>query len=154
MVGLVWRSHYSPNPMYDPEQVRPMREELTSIGFQELLTPNAVNAWIDDTKHTGLLVINSICGCAAGMARPGVRMALQHKTKPQRLATVFAGQDKEATAQARGRFGNIPPSSPSVALLKNGQVVDFLPRNRIEGRSAQQVCGDLVAMFDKHLEGA
>jgi len=136
--------------MYDPELVRPMREELTSVGFQELLTPAAVDAWIDDKSQNGLLVINSVCGCAAGMARPGVRMALQHRTKPQRLATVFAGQEKDATAKARGRFGNIPPSSPSMALLKNGEVVDFLPRHRIEGRSAEQVRDELVAMFDKH----
>ena len=136
--------------MYDPELVRPMREELTTIGFQELLTAQAVDAWIDDKKQTGLLVINSVCGCAAGMARPGVRMALQHGVKPQRLATVFAGQDKDATAKARGRFAHIPPSSPSMALLKNGEVVDFLPRHRIEGRSAEQVSAELVAMFDKH----
>lgn len=136
--------------MYDPDQVRPMREELTTIGFQELLTPGAVDTWIDDKAFTGLLVINSVCGCAAGMARPGVRMALQHAQRPQRLATVFAGQDKEATQKARSRFAHIPPSSPSVALLKNGEVVDFLPRSRIEGRSAQQVCSELVAMFDKH----
>lgn len=136
--------------MYDPDLVRPMREELTAIGFQELRTPAAVDAWIDDPNSTGLLVINSVCGCAAGMARPGVRMALAHARKPQRLATVFAGQDKEATAKARGRFAHIPPSSPSVALLKGGVVVDFLPRSRIEGRSAEQVCTELVAMFDKH----
>ena len=136
--------------MYDPELIRPMREELTSIGFQELLTPAAVDAWIDDKNQSGLLVINSVCGCAAGMARPGVRMALQHRTKPQRLATVFAGQEKDATAKARGRFAHIPPSSPSVALLKNGEVVDFLPRHRIEGRSAEQVRDELVVMFDKH----
>ena len=140
--------------MYDPELVRPMREELTKIGFQELTTPQAVDTWIDDKKQTGLLVINSVCGCAAGMARPGVRMALQHKTKPQRLATVFAGQDKEATAKARGRFAQIPPSSPSMALLKDGAVVDFLPRHQIEGRSAEQVRDALVAMFDKHFASA
>ncbi len=140
--------------MYDPDRVRPMREELTTLGFQELLTPSAVDAWIDDQAHSGLLVINSVCGCAAGMARPGVRMALQHAQRPQRLATVFAGQDKEATAQARARFGAIPPSSPSVALLKGGAVVDFLPRSRIEGRSAEQVCAELVAMFDKHRVGS
>jgi len=139
--------------MYDPELVRPMREELTSIGFQELTTPQSVDAWLD-AKQSGLLVINSVCGCAAGMARPGVRMALQHRTKPQRLATVFAGQDKEATAKARGRFAHIPPSSPSMAIVKDGQVVDFLPRHRIEGRSAEQVRDELVAMFDKHFAGA
>ena len=139
--------------MYEPDLVRPMREELTSVGFEELLTPSAVDAWIDDAS-SGLLVINSVCGCAAGMARPGVRLALQHAHKPQRLATVFAGQDKEATAQARSRFGHIPPSSPSVALFAHGKVVDFLPRNRIEGRSAQEVCSALVAMFDKYLAKA
>lgn len=135
--------------MYDPELVRPMREELTSLGFQELLTPDEVDVWIDG-EQSGLLVVNSVCGCAAAMARPGVRLALQHKTKPERLATVFAGQDKEATAQARSHFAHIPPSSPSMALFAHGKVVDFLPRHRIEGRTAQQVCTELVAMFDQH----
>lgn len=134
---------------YPPEMVRPMREELTTIGAKELLTAEAVDQWIDE-KGTGVLVINSICGCAAGMARPGVRMAMQSKNRPARFATVFAGQDLEAVAKARSRFGNIPPSSPSVALLKDGVVVDFLPRQGIERRSAEQVRDDLVAMFDKH----
>lgn len=136
--------------MYDPELVRPMREELTSIGFEELTDAPAVDAWVDNKNETGLLVINSVCGCAAGMARPGVREAIQHSARPQRLATVFAGQDKEATQQARSHFADIPPSSPSVALFKGGAVVDFLPRHRIEGRSAQEVCADLTAMFDQH----
>ena len=135
--------------MYPPELIQPMREELTSAGFQELTDAAEVDQWIDD-KASGLLVINSVCGCAAGMARPGVRAAIEHGNKPERLATVFAGQDKEATAQARSRFGDIPPSSPSMALLKDGAVVDFLPRHRIEGRSAEEVCADLVAMFDQH----
>ena len=135
--------------MYDPEVVRPMREELTSLGFQELLTPDEVDAWIGG-EQSGLLVVNSVCGCAAAMARPGVRLALQHKTRPERLATVFAGQDKEATAKARSHFAHIPPSSPSMALFAHGKVVDFLPRHRIEGRTAQQVCAELVAMFDEH----
>ena len=138
--------------MYDPELVRPMREELTSVGFQELKTPAEVDQWIDDPQP-GLLVINSVCGCAAGMARPGVRMAIQHANRPARLATVFAGNDREAVAQARSRFGQIPPSSPSMALLKDGQVVDFLPRHRIEGRSADQVRDDLIAMFEQHFAG-
>jgi putative YphP/YqiW family bacilliredoxin len=136
--------------MYDPDLVRPMREELTSIGFQELLTPEAVDAWLDDQQRSGLLVVNSVCGCAAGMARPGVRMALAHPHRPERLACVFAGQDQEATARARGRFAHIPPSSPSVAVIARGKVVDFLPRHRIEGRSAEQVRDQLVAMFDTH----
>jgi len=136
--------------VYDPELVQPLREELTSIGFEELLTPDAVDAWIDDVR-SGLLVVNSVCGCAAAMARPGVRLALEHKNKPERLATVFAGQDKEATARARSHFAHIPPSSPSMALFVHGKVVDFLPRHRIEGQSAQHVCSELVAMFDEHL---
>lgn len=135
--------------MYPPELVQPMREELTSVGFEELSTAADVDRWIDE-KASGLLVINSVCGCAAGMARPGVKAAITHANKPDRIATVFAGQDKEATAQARSRFAHIPPSSPSMALFKDGEVVDFLPRHRIEGRSADEVCGDLVAMFDKH----
>lgn len=135
--------------MYPPELLTPMREELTSVGFQELTTPAEVDQWVAD-KASGLLVINSVCGCAAGMARPGVRAAIQHGNRPARLATVFAGQDREATQQARGKFPHIAPSSPSMALFKDGQVVDFLPRHRIEGRSAQQVCDDLKAMFDQH----
>lgn len=135
--------------MYPPELIQPMREELTSAGFQELTTAADVDQWIDD-KASGLLVINSVCGCAAGMARPGVKAAIEHATKPARIATVFAGQDKDATAQARSRFSHIAPSSPSMALFKGGEVVDFLPRHRIEGRSADEVRGDLVAMFDKH----
>lgn len=138
--------------MYDPQMVAPMRAELTALGAEELLTTDAVDRWVAD-KGSGLLVINSICGCAAAMARPGVRLALQHRVRPARLATVFAGQDKEATARARGHFAHIPPSSPSVALFADGKVVDFLPRSRIEGRSAEMVAQDLVAMFDRHLGG-
>ncbi len=135
--------------MYPEELVAPMRAELTRIGAQELKTPDAVDSWVQD-KRTGLLVINSVCGCAAGMARPGVGIAMQSGARPERFATVFAGQDKEATSRARGHFAHIPPSSPSVALFKDGAVVDFLPRHRIEGRSAQDVASDLVAMFEKH----
>jgi putative YphP/YqiW family bacilliredoxin len=140
--------------MYDPELVQPMREELTRLGATELLTPAAVDAWVADRAHSGLLVVNSVCGCAAGMARPGVGIAMRHATRPQRLATVFAGQDREATTRARQHFGQIPPSSPSMALFKDGQLVDFLPRHRIEGRSAEDVGRDLIAMFDQHLAGA
>ncbi len=136
--------------MYPPELLVPMREELTSAGFSELTTPDQVDQWVAD-KASGLLVINSVCGCAAGMARPGVRMAIQHPTRPARLATVFAGQDRDATSKARSHFAHIAPSSPSVALFKDGAVVDFLPRYRIEGRTAEQVAQDLMAMFDQHL---
>jgi putative YphP/YqiW family bacilliredoxin len=136
--------------MYDPELVAPMRAELTSLGVKELLTAADVDAWLRDQRGSGLLVINSVCGCAAGMARPGVRMALQHENLPDHLATVFAGQDKEATARARSHFPQIAPSSPSMALFVDGRLVDFLPRNRIEGRSAEEVGRALVAMFDAH----
>lgn len=139
--------------MYDPELVQPMRDELTRLGAEELLTPAAVDAWVADRK-SGLLVVNSVCGCAAGMARPGVALALQDPHRPQRLATVFAGQDREATARARQHFGAIPPSSPSMALFQDGQLVDFLPRHRIEGRSAEDVGRDLAAMFAQHFAGA
>lgn len=136
--------------MYPPEMVQPMRDELTRIGAEELMTPEAVDTWVGDTE-SGLLVVNSICGCAAGMARPGVALAMASPNKPLRLATVFAGQDKDATARAREHFGDIPPSSPSVALFKDGKCVDFLPRQNIEGRSADDVRSDLEAMFAKHL---
>ncbi len=135
--------------MYPEELVAPMRAELTRIGAEELKTPDAVDSWVQD-KRSGLLVINSVCGCAAGMARPGVGIAMQSAARPERFATVFAGQDKEATSRARGHFAHIPPSSPSVALFTDGAVVDFLPRHRIEGRSAADVANDLVAMFEKH----
>jgi putative YphP/YqiW family bacilliredoxin len=136
--------------MYDPDLVRPMRDELVRLGARELLTPAEVDAWVADKSAPGLLVINSICGCAAGMARPGVGIAMMSELRPTRLATVFAGQDKDATARARSHFAHLPPSSPSMALFKDGKLVDFLPRARIEGRSAQDVGRDLVAMFEKH----
>jgi putative YphP/YqiW family bacilliredoxin len=136
--------------MYDPELIRPMREELTSAGFRELKTPDEVNAWIDDKSATGLLVINSVCGCAAGMARPGVRQALQSPVKPDRVVSVFAGQDLDATAKARSYFADVPPSSPSMALFKDGELVWFLPRHRIENRDAMQVADDLISAFEQH----
>lgn len=135
---------------YSPLLVKPMREELTQIGVKELQTPADVDAFMNDKTGTAMLVVNSVCGCAAGMARPGVRLALQHGRRPQRVASVFAGQDLEATARARGYFPDIPPSSPSIAFLKDGELVYFLPRHRIEGRDAQMVARDLVAVFDEH----
>lgn len=135
---------------YDPLLVRPMREELTSIGFQELRTPDEVDDFMQTDEGTALLVVNSVCGCAAGMARPGVRLALQRAPKPDRLATVFAGQDLEATARARGHFADYPPSSPSMAFFKDGEVVHFIPRHQIEGRSAEQVAGDIAAALEKY----
>jgi putative YphP/YqiW family bacilliredoxin len=130
--------------------VRPMREELTSVGVTELRTAQDVDAFMADKSGTAMLVVNSVCGCAAGMARPGIRQALSHGRKPDRIATVFAGQDLEATARARSYFPDIPPSSPSIAFLKEGELVFFLPRHRIEGRNADAVATDLVTVFEEH----
>jgi putative YphP/YqiW family bacilliredoxin len=139
---------------YSPLLVKPMREELTEIGVKELLTPADVDAFMNEKTGTAMLVVNSVCGCAAGMARPGIRQALRHERRPQRVASVFAGQDLEATARARGYFPDIPPSSPSIAFLKDGELVYFLPRHRIEGRDAQMVARDLVAVFEEHCAAA
>lgn len=134
---------------YSPLLVKPMREELSSIGVQELMTAEDVDAFMSQKEGTALLVINSVCGCAAGMARPGVRLALEEQ-RPDRVATVFAGQDLEATARARSYMADIPPSSPSLALFKDGELVHFVPRHRIEGRDANAVAQDLVAAFAEH----
>jgi putative YphP/YqiW family bacilliredoxin len=135
---------------YSPMLVKPMREELTQIGVKELLTPADVDAFMNEKTGTAMLVVNSVCGCAAGMARPGVRLALRHERRPDRVASVFAGQDLEATARARGYFPDIPPSSPSIAILKDGELVYFIPRHRIEGRDAQMVERELVSVFEEH----
>jgi len=130
--------------------VRPMREELTSAGVKELRTAQDVDAFMAEKNGTAMLVVNSVCGCAAGMARPGIRQALQNGKRPDRVATVFAGQDLEATARARALLQDIPPSSPSIAFFKDGELVYFMPRHRIEGRNADAVAGDLVAVFEEH----
>jgi putative YphP/YqiW family bacilliredoxin len=135
---------------YSPLLVKPMRDELTSIGVHELLTPADVDAFMAEKSGTALLIVNSVCGCAAGMARPGIRLALQHERHPDRAVSVFAGQDLEATARARGYLADIPPSSPSIALFKDGELVHFIPRHRIEGRDAYAVAADLKAAFDEH----
>lgn len=136
---------------YPELMVRPMREELTSVGFEELKTADDVANWQGAKEATGFLVINSVCGCAAGMARPGVRAALELTgTKPAHIATVFAGQEAEATAHARALIPEVPPSSPSMALFKDGELVFFLPRHRIEGRSAEDVANDLSSAFAEH----
>lgn len=132
---------------YSPLLVKPMREELVAAGFEELQTAEAVDRALGERSGTALLVVNSVCGCAAGMARPGVRLALQEGPVPDRLVTVFAGQDVEATAKARAYFADIPPSSPSMALFKDGELVWFLPRHRIEGRHALDVATDLRQAF-------
>ena len=134
--------------MYPEEIVKPMREELTSLGFEELKSLGEVDTAFNDKSGTTLLVINSVCGCAAGNARPGIRMALQHNTLPDKLTTVFAGQDQEATAQARNYLAGYPPSSPSMALFKDGVLVHMIPRHQIEGRMPQQIAQELIEVFD------
>ena len=135
---------------YSEMLVRPMREELTSAGVKELRTPADVDAFMNEKTGTAMLVVNSVCGCAAGMARPGVRLALQGDRRPDRIASVFAGQDLEATAKARGYIADIPPSSPSIAFFKDGELVYFIPRHRIEGRNANAVADDLAQVFSEH----
>jgi len=135
--------------MYDPFMVQPMRDELTNIGFKELGNPEEVDTVMTNVKGTTLLVVNSVCGCAAGQARPGVALALTNEVKPDNLVTVFAGQDVEATAQARSYLKGYPPSSPSMALIKDGQLVYMLERHEIEGRNAEQVASDLMTTFEK-----
>ena len=137
-------------PMYDERFVTPMRQELTRLGVEELRTPDEVDARLKDAKGTTLVVVNSICGCAARMARPAVAMALQHEIKPDHLTTVFAGQDAEATERARGYFTGYPPSSPQIALMKDGKIVFMLERWQIEGRPADAIAEDLVEAFDEY----
>ena len=136
--------------MYPDEFVAPMRHELTSIGFQELRTPEEVDALLTKSTGTVLVVVNSICGCAAGRARPAVAMALENKARPDVLATVFAGQDTDATTQARTYFTGYPPSSPSVALLRDGKLVYMLERREIEGRDPFAIAEDLTKAFNQH----
>ena len=137
-------------PMYDPEMVRPMREELTRLGFEELRTPADVDAALMNEKAPTLVVVNSICGCAARNARPAAALAIQHERRPARLLTVFAGQDADATARARGYFTGYQPSSPQIALFKNGRLVFMLERRNIEGRNARDIAADLTAAFDRY----
>ena len=139
------------NTQYDERMVAPMRQELTAIGFQELRTPQQVDAALENAPGTTLVVVNSICGCAARNARPAVGAALQHsEKKPEHLTTVFAGQDIDATNRAREYFTGYPPSSPSIALLKDGQLVFMLERWQIEGRPARDIAEDLVEACGKY----
>ncbi len=126
-----------------------MRTELTDLGVKEITTPEEADSVLKDQKGTMLLVVNSVCGCAAGNARPGAKIALEHSKTPEQVYTVFAGQDKEATARAREYFSEFPPSSPSFAFFKDGEVKAMIPRHRIEGRTAQQVAEDLIMIFDE-----
>jgi len=137
---------------YSPLLVKPMREELAAAGVRELMTPEDVDSFMNEAgQGTSMLVVNSVCGCAAGMARPGVRLALQHAKVPDRSVSVFAGQDVEATQKARSYIPDIPPSSPSIAVFKDGELVYFMPRHRIESRRAEDVANDLIEVFDEHV---
>jgi putative YphP/YqiW family bacilliredoxin len=134
---------------YSPLLVKPFRDELTSVGIQELVNPEDVNN-IMKMSGTTLIVINSVCGCAAGTARPGVRIAMEQNKKPDRIATVFAGQDLEATARFRSYIADVPPSSPSIALFKDNELVYFIPKHRIESRAASDLAADLVSVFEEY----
>ena len=138
--------------MYPEIMLIPMREELKRVGAEELLTAEAVDAAIKqnkDSNATLLVVVNSICGCAAGRMRPGVRQALDNADRPDRVVTVFAGQDREATDRARQYFVGYPPSSPSIALFRGGELVDFVPRSEIETRQAPEIAQRLTSSFDR-----
>lgn len=136
--------------MYPPELVSPMKKELTDVGFQELLTPEEVDKVMNEKEGTTLVLVNSVCGCAAGSARPGVIESLENDKKPDRLTTVFAGVDTEATQEARNFMLPFPPSSPSVALFKDGQLVHFLERHHIEGRPAEMIAENLKAAYNQY----
>jgi len=137
--------------MYPEQLVSPMRAELANIGFNELKSATDVEHYLKENKGTTLLVINSVCGCAAGTARPGVAMALHNsEKKPEHLATVFAGVDQEATAKAREFTLPFPPSSPSIALFKDGELIHFVERHHIEGRSAEIIGGHLSGVFEEY----
>jgi putative YphP/YqiW family bacilliredoxin len=136
--------------MYDEMIVGPMRQELTRLGIEETRSVAEVDAVLGEKKGTVLVVVNSVCGCAAGMARPAVAMALDHDVKPDRMITVFAGNDREATQRAREYFVGYRPSSPSIALIKDGQVVKMFERHNIEGRHAHDLAAELTAAFDQH----
>lgn len=135
---------------YSELMIRPMREELTRIGVEELRTPEDVQKTIEDSKGTVMVVVNSICGCAAGKARPGIARALQHSVRPDKVGTVFAGADIEATEKVRSYFTGYEPSSPSIAILKDGQIVYMMERRQIEGRDSSQVANELIQAFDQH----
>ena len=136
--------------MYPLELVTPMKQDLVNAGIEQLITPTDVESVINETKGTLLLVVNSVCGCAAGNMRPGVKLSLQNGKTPSRLTTVFAGVDAEAVAQARKYFLPYPPSSPSIALFKDGALVHFLERHHVEGGSAQMIAANLQAAYDEY----
>jgi putative YphP/YqiW family bacilliredoxin len=135
--------------MYPEVLLIPMREELTRAGAKELRTAAEVDAALADKTGTALVIVNSVCGCAAGKMRPGVRLALQGAARPDRIFSVFAGQDREATERARELFGPYPSSSPSLALFRNGELVHFVPRSEIESRAAQDIAQRLSTAFEQ-----
>ena len=137
--------------MYPEELVAPMRADLTTAGFKELKTQNEVVDHLEDNQGTALVVINSVCGCAAGAARPGVKLAIENSSKkPDELLTVFAGVDQEAVAKAREYTAPYPPSSPSIALFRDGELIHFIERHHIEGRSAEMIADHLLQVFDEY----
>ncbi len=137
--------------MYDERMIQPMREELTRLGVQETRTAEEVDRVLSEKKGTVLVVVNSVCGCAAGMARPAVAMALDHDVKPDKMITVFAGNDREATQRVREKYlPGYRPSSPAIALFRDGEVVKMLERWQIEGREAHDIAVDLVSAFDQY----
>ena len=136
-------------PMYPEIMVIPMREELTRLGIEELRTDQEVDRALKSRPGTTMVVVNSICGCAAGRMRPAVRVAMQNSIRPDHAYSVFAGQETEATERARGYFTGYPPSSPSIAILRDGQLVYFMPRRDIESREAPAIAADLKAAFDR-----
>lgn len=136
--------------MYPAELVAPMKEELTSVGFEDLTTASDVDSALANTEDTVLVMVNSVCGCAAANARPAVKMAANHSKRPTKLTTVFAGVDQEAVGQARKHMLPYPPSSPSIALFKGGKLVHFIERHHIEGRPAEMIAENLTTAFDEY----
>lgn len=138
-------------PIYDPEAVQPMRDELVAAGFAELITPQDVDAYLSKNQGTALVMVNSVCGCAAGSARPGITLALQNNIIPDKLLTVFAGQDRDAVDHFRNNYlPGIPPSSPFIALFKNGGLAFVMQRYNIEGKTADMVADELTEAFNAH----
>ena len=137
---------------YPEEMVAPMRQEMTQMGFAELRTPDAVKDGVEKASGTTLLFVNSVCGCAGGIARPGLALALSHGKLPDHLTTTFAGMDLEATDYARGLYADYPPSSPQFALFKDGEMVEVIQRHQIEGTSPEHVAGLLTSAFDRHCD--
>ncbi|MYL51641.1 BrxA/BrxB family bacilliredoxin [Halobacillus litoralis] len=140
----------NPYEAYMKEISQPMRDELTNAGFTELTTPEEVDTFISETKGTSLVVINSVCGCAAGLARPSARESLKNEKRPDNIVTVFAGQDREATSRMRDHLEGYEPSSPSMALLKDGQVLHFIPREEIEDYEVEEIVANLTNAYNQY----